>query len=205
MGVCVDLLKGWDLECDGAQYRKYFQQLVLVNRADVDEYLIDSTSTTNNIAFNLKDGKTGFLFRSSENGTVINAEFSKSVRKGIVYYDHKMELAITGVDEDSKTMLKQLDMSDYFGAIQFKDGTVEIHGFSYGLKTDSYNYTPQGLGGSIISLVSKYPEYDPPYVYLSDDPIEDFNCLFSCSTCIFGGDFNDDFNDDFLIGTCEGS
>lgn len=205
MSVCVDLMKGWDLECDGVTFKKYYQNIVLVNRADVDEFLINSTSTSNRITFNLKEDKTGFLFRSSENGNVINAEFSKSVKNGIVLYEHKLDLAVTGINEDSKTMLKQLDMSDYFGAVHFKDGTIEIHGFSYGLKTDPYTYTPQGLGGGILSLVSKYSEYDPPYIYNSPTPIEDFDNLFADIPAIYGGDFNDDFNDDFFIEENTGS
>lgn len=215
MGVCVDLMKGFDLECDGALYRKYFQNIVLVNRNDVDEFFINSSSTKNRIYFNLLEDKTGFLFRSTENGGTINAEFSKSVKNGIVLYDHKLDLAVTGINEDSKTMLKQLDMADYFAAVHFKDGTIEIHGFSFGLKTDPYTYTPQGIGGGIISLVSKYPEYDPPYVYVpSLDPnasgydeqaIEDFNNLFANIPLIYGGDFNFDFNNDFFIEENTGS
>src|SRR5690606_1830493 len=114
-----------------------------------------------------------------------------------VLYDHKIEIAVVGVDENSKTMLKQLDFSDYFGALQFKDGTIEIFGFNYGLKTDPYNYTPQGIGGAVISLVSKYEEYDPPYVYAGDSI--DFDNLFANIPSFLGGDFNNDFNNDFFI------
>jgi hypothetical protein len=207
MSICAELLNGFDLECDGAIYKKYFQQIVLVNRADVNEFAITSTILKNRIYFNLLEGKTGYLFRNTENGSVINAEFSKSLKDGIVYYDHRLEVPVIGVNEDSKSILKQLDKADYFAAIHFKDGTIEIHGFNYGLKTEPYTYTPQGTGGAILSLVSKYSEYDPPYVYVpSLDPnatgydanaVIDFNNLFTNINPIFGGDFNDDFNDDF--------
>lgn len=207
MSVCLDLMKGFDLECDGAVYRKYYQNIVLVNRADVDQFYISTTATQHRIYFNLNSGKTGFLFRNTENGGVINADFSKTTDKGINYYEHKLSMPIVGVNEDSKTMLKQLDKADYFAAIHFKDGTVEIHGFNFGLKTQDYTYQPQGSGGAILDLVSKYREYDPPYVYVpSLDPddtgydpqaIIDFNNLFADIPPIYGGDFNDDFNDDF--------
>src|SRR5690606_32113299 len=171
MSVCAEILKGFDLECDGVLYKKYYQNIILINRADLNEVVINSSFTNNNITFNLKEGKTGYLFRSTENGGIINAEFSKSTKKGINYYEHKLETPITGIDENAKTMLKQLDNSDYFGVVHFKDGTIEVHGFNYGLKTENYNYTPQGFGGAVLSLVSKYPEYDPPYVYVSDTPV----------------------------------
>jgi hypothetical protein len=207
MSVCYEILKGFDLECKGAEFRKYFQNIVLVNKNDVKEFFIASSATDNRIWFNLKEDKTGFLFRSSENGGSINAEFSKSERSGIVYYSHKLQMPIVGVDESTKTMLKQLDMSNYFAAVHFKDGTIEIHGFNNGLKTDPYTYTPQGLGGGLLSLVSRYEEYDPPYTYfpsLSEDSegweqqaIEDFNNLFGNIPDIYLGDFSDDFSDDF--------
>jgi len=197
MSVFIDLIKGFDLECEGANFRKYFQNVVLINRKDLKDYSINSSSTLNSILFNLLESKSGYLFRTTDNGGVINADFSKSEKNGIVTYEHKIEIAVTGVNENSKTMLKQLDMANYFGAIQFKDGTIEIHGFDYGLKTSNYTYTPQGLGGAIISLVSKYSEYDPPYVYAGNEA--DFNNLFLDIPVFLAGDFNQDFSDDFFI------
>ncbi len=194
MSVCVKLMKGFDLECEGAEYRKYYQNAVLINRSDVENFTINSGIETNNIIFNLLATKTGYLFRSTENSSSIKLEFSKSEKKGIVYYDHKMDLPIIGVTENSKTILKQLDMSDYFGAIQFKDGTIEIVGFNYGLKTSNYTYDP---AGTVISLESKYSEYDPPYVYGGD--ASDFDNLFADIPNINVGDFNNDFNNDFYI------
>lgn len=211
MSVCYSIMKGFDLECSGAEFRKYYQNIVLVNRSDVDSFIINSDIETNRIYFNLKENKTGFLFRSSENGGVINADFSKRENGGIVYYQHKLQMPIVGVSENSKTMLKQLDFSDYFAAVHFKDGTIEIFGFNYGLKTDNYNYTPQGLGGGILSLISKYDEYDPPYTYRprndgwEDEAIIDFNNLFANIPNVWCGDFNDDFNDDFFIDCETGS
>lgn len=209
MSVCLDLMKGFDLECDGAVYKKYYQNIVLVNRADVDQFYISSTATQHRIYFNLNSGKTGYLFRSTENGGSINADFSKSTQKGINYYDHKLNIPVVGINENSKTLLKQLDKADYFAAIQFKDGTVEIYGFNFGLKTQNYSYQPQGSGGTTLDLVSKYKEYDPPYVYVPSldyndtgyDPQAeiDFNNLFADIPPIYGGDFNNDFNDDFYI------
>src|SRR5690606_18372771 len=159
MSICAEILKGIDLECLGNEFRKYYQNIVLVNKKDVKEFYINSSTSFNRIYFNLNEGKTGFLFRSSENGTSLTASFSKTERKGVVYYSHKLQVPVVGANEAAKTMLKQLDFSDYFAAIHFRDGTIEIHGFNYGLKTDGYTYEPQGQGGGIIPLVSRYEEY----------------------------------------------
>ena len=208
MSICAEILKGFDLECVGAEFKKYYQQIVLVNKNDVDEFYINSSTSYNRIYFNLLAGKTGYLFRGSENGSSFTASFQKREDKGIVYYSHRLQLPIVGVNEASKTMLKQLDFSKYFAAIHFKDGTIEIHGFKNGLKTDGYTYEPQGMGGAMIPLISRYDEYDPPYTYYpglgvatgwEEQAIEDFNNLFANIPAIYAGDFNDDFSDDFYI------
>ncbi len=209
MSICAEILKGFDLECLGAEFKKYYQQIVLVNKKDVDEFYINSSTSFNRIYFNLLEGKTGFLFRSTENGASFTASFDKTERKGVVYYSHKLQVPIVGANEEAKTMLKQLDFSNYFAAIHFKDGTIEIHGFKNGLKTDGYTYEPQGMGGAMIPLVSRYDEYDPPYTYfpsLNDGSVDagvlaitDFNNLFANIPAIYQGDFNSDYNSDFFI------
>lgn len=205
MSACYQLMKGFDLECFGAKFTKYYQQAVLINKKDVDEYKIVSSTDKNRVSFNLKEGKTGFLFRGSENGSSFSASFSKTEKKGVTYYSHNLELPIVGVNEDSKTMLKQIDLTNFFAATHFKDGTIEIHGFKNGLKTEAYTFES---GQATIPLISRYEEYDPPYVYYpsrgdKDDwknlAIQDFNNLFANITPIFQGDFNNDFNDDFYI------
>jgi hypothetical protein len=204
--ACKKLLQGFEVGCDDF-YNKYYQNIVLINRQDVANFLISSTDTQHRISFYLLPGKTGFLFRAPEQSSVLRASFSKSVVKGVPLYDHNMQVPVIGVNETSKVMLKNLDLSDYFGAIQFKDGTVEIYGFHYGLKTVDYDYQPQGdVGGSVIDLVSRYSEIDPPYVYqtsltadVSDTAESHFNALFANIPDVLAGDFNDDFNDDFLI------
>lgn len=200
MSACIQLMKGFDLECFGAKFTRYYQQIVLINKKDVDEYRITSTVDKNRIEFNLLTGKTGFLFRGSENGSAFQATFDKIEKKGVTYYSHNLELPIVGVNEDSKTMLKQLDMSNYFAATHFKGDTIEIHGFKNGLKSEGYTFAN---GQATIKLSSRYDEYDPPYIYIpgrevsEGTAIRDFNNLFANIPVIYQGDFNKDFNNDF--------
>lgn len=200
MSVCAEILNGLNLACETGFVKKYYQQIVLINKVDVDDFVINSNVSENNINFFLKSQKTGFLFIGSEIGNSFSASFTKSEERGIVYYTSKLTLPVMGVDESSKSILKQLDFSRYFAAIQFKDGTVEIHGFPYGLKTEGYTYEPQPTGGGNITLVSRFPEYQPPFIYKCTRlgcENKDFNNLFSNNTEIIRGDFNDDFNNDF--------
>lgn len=213
MSGCVKLLAGLDVACLEI-LKKYYQSIVLVNKEDVKTVSINSTAERNRIAFNLKPERTGLLFRGNENASVLSASFSKKEKDGIPMYNHKIQIPVVGVAEAIKALLKQLDLSNCFAAIQFKSGEVEIYGFNYGLKTDSYDYQAQSsFGGAPINMSSRYDEYDPPYIYLpptlqdtqgngntsEEQAIINFNNLFSTIPDVITGDFNDDFNNDFYI------
>lgn len=197
---CVKLLNGLDLSCFDL-INKYYQQIVLVNKADVNDYLITSNDTNNRIAFNLKAGKTGFLYIGNEAGSVFSASFKKTADNRIPLYEHKAQLPVSGVSESVKVILHKLDLADYFAAIQFKDGTVEIIGFTHGLTSEDYEYQPQSaIAGAVLNLVSKYDEYHTPYnYYASGMENTHFNNLFAGIGTIRGGDFNDDYSNDFYI------
>src|SRR5690606_27400965 len=135
-----------------------YQQVVLVNRADVLNKLIltstvdinDNYTCRHRVLFNLKPDKTGFRFTLNENATQIFAIAEKTTTEGFPQYSHAVNIVLFGVDEATKCLLKQLDNGDYFAALQFLDGTVEIFGFEYGLTTSNYSYDPQNLGGGAI-------------------------------------------------------
>jgi len=198
---CVKLLKGIDLTCDNGWKNKYYQNVVLINRADVEGFNIITNNDEHRIKFNLLTGKTGVLFQASELKDLLSASFTKSNSKGIPYYDHKMQIAVVGTNEYVKTLLKQVDNSNYFGAIQFKNGDIEIYGFENGLKSDGYDYQAQGgIGGAPINLSSVISEYEPPYLYKgTGNDTDDFNNLFGNIPSVLNGDFNNDYNDDFFI------
>ena len=210
---CVKLYRGQDITCQ-SNYKKYYQQVVLVNKDDVKNHVITSNvptysgksniSTLHRIRFYLKPGKKGYLFRGPENANTYLATFSKETDDNIPQYVHSVQLPIFGAKESTKVILKTLDFAKYFAAVQYMDGTVEIYGFENGLTTDDYDYDLQGGGGgSILTLISKDNgmEDDPPYVYIPTDgnANEDFNNLFVDIPNVVLGDFNDDFNDDFDI------
>jgi len=205
---CLQLMKGHDIECL-EYFNKYYQNIVLVNRDDLESFKILADGENNRITFKLKPGKTGYLFRGSEKASSLRASFSRTEKNNRAYYKHLCQIPVVGVKEDTKTLLRQLDNSNCFSAIQFKDGTVEIFGFNYGLKTSPYTFEAQGFGGAEVQMESKYEELDPPYVYFVSSKAEDiggldtpenhFNNLFANLPEVYGGDFNNDFNNDFYV------
>jgi hypothetical protein len=194
---CVNLIKGFDIGCE-ALFRKYYQNVILINKGDVKQVAVSTTNDQHRIQFNLLQDKTGYLFKGNENVGLLNAKFSKKEEKGVPYYNHNVDVVVAGTSENIKTLLKQIDNSNYFAVIQFKSGDVEVYGFDNGLGSGSYEYSAQSpLGGSVIGLSSKYDEYEPPYLYYSNTINEDFNNLFTGLEDFLGGDFNSDFNNDF--------
>lgn len=199
---CVNLIKGFDATCGDNFVNKYYQNAVLINKSEIQDKVVTSSDTKNRVSFNLEEGATGYLFQANEKVALITGRFSKNEKKGVPYYTHKVDIVVYGVDEDAKTLLKQLDQGEFVVALEFKDGTVEIFGFDHGMKTTNYEYSGQGSnGGAVISLESRSEEYDPPYEYVSltGTAVGDFDNLFADIGNILVGDFNNDFSDDFYI------
>lgn len=195
--ACKTLIHEQDLSCTDV-HRKYYQQIVLVNIQDVNEVVYDVNENNHAIVFNLVDGATGYRYRGNENVSLYSASFSKSTRKGQPLYSHSVSLPVVGVGTTTKLVLKELDLANYFAAIQFRDGTIEIYGFENGLTTENYNFEAQnGLGGIGLTLNSKFEEDDPPYIYLGGET--NFNNKFAGIGDLLGGDFSDDFSNDFYI------
>lgn len=202
---CETLRAGLDLSC-GNIVKKYYQQAVLVNRDDILNKLIltstlsieDIYDCRHRVAFNLKENKNGFLFSTSENSSSIFGVVEKSIVQGIPQYLHSVTILVLGVSEAVKCVLKQLDYADYFVALQLYDGTVEIYGFEFGMTTDNYTYDPMNSeGGAIIKLKSNSEALEDELPFIYDGDSTDFDNLFADVVFNPSGDFNDDFNNDF--------
>lgn len=210
MSICEQLRSGQNTICNPPA-QKYYQQVVLVNREDVNNSRIvtsfvnidDTYNCRNRVYFDLKDNKTGYRFTSNESGMTVFGLWEKTIVNGIAQYSHSVNIVLTGVDEDVKCLMKQLDSGDYFAALQYYDGTIEIFGFEFGLTTSNYSYDPANLGGGAIIKLNSMPdalEDEPPFVYKTQTPglgITDFDNDFVGVVYDVNGDFNDDFNFDF--------
>jgi hypothetical protein len=208
--TCQKLRAGLNASCI-IPSTKYYQQVVLVNREDLLNKRIVTSSVTiddeylcrHRVFFNLKEGKTGYRFSINETASQIFGIAEKTTTEGIPQYSHSVNIVLLGIDEATKCLLKQLDYGDYFAALQFYGGTIEVFGFEYGLTTSNYSYDPQNLsGGAIIKLnsLSDSLEDELPFVYKSttlNNEVIDFDNDFSENEFDVNGDFNADFNHDF--------
>lgn len=187
--TCGTLKSGLDLSCT-APVRRYFQQAVIINKADIEDYTITAPTGAGgtcayNVAFSLKDDKTGYIIKGSENGSTFKGMYAKSLSDlGFVQYAHTVQILVAGVDEASKCILEALDKGSYVVALQIGE-KVEIYGLENGLTTGDYTYDVQeGGGGTAITLTSREssPEGKLPLIYKSattDGEIADFDSAFA--------------------------
>lgn len=192
VSLCAKLLSGQDASCVPLK-RRYYQQAVVINKSDIDEYTItrtdyesDTPTCAYNVAFTLKDGATGYLFQGPESGSSYFGNYAKTTSDlGFAQYAHTAQILVVGSTEDAKCVLDSLDKGSFIVALQFTDGTVEIYGMDNGLSTGDYSYDIQaGGGGSVIALSSKEtsPENYLPLVYVSAVPGQesaDFDSKFA--------------------------
>lgn len=180
--LCARLSNGQDAACVALK-KKYFQQAVIINRADIDgdsivisktDYDTPPYTCKYTVAFDLKVGTTGYRFTGPENGNGYFGRYNKSINDlGIVGYAQEVQMLVVGADEVSKCVLESLDKGSYVVALQFSDGTVEIYGIDNGLSTGDYTYSiAENGGGSLIILSSNEttPENSLPFVYASTVP-----------------------------------
>lgn len=177
--ICGKLKDGLDTSCEPLM-RKYYQQAVVINKNDIDDYTVNIDNGENgceyNVEFSLKEGAKGFRFMGAENGNVFLGRYSKSVNEdnGHVEYIPETQFFIGGVSEKVKCILDTLDKGRYVVAMQAVNGTVEIYGIRNGLTTDEYDYSPaENGGGASIVLKSNEdaPESELPLVYKSENEI----------------------------------
>lgn len=190
--ICATLLAGQNSVCEPVK-RRYYQQVVLINKADIAEYEIQRTdynvenpTCSYKVTFTLEEGKTGYMFLGPENGSNFFGSFDKTTSDlGFSQYNHNASMLIVGATEDAKCILDSLDKGSFVAAYQFTDGTVEIYGMDNGLSTGDYTYDIQGGGGGTAIVLSSgdiRPENYLPLVYESAIPgneSADFDAKFA--------------------------
>lgn len=175
--ICGTLKNGQDASCI-APVRRYYQQAVVINKNDIDTTTVVITTPTAeeptcaySVEFSLKEGKTGYKFVGSENGSTYKGSFDKTLSDlGFVQYKHNAQILVIGADEESKCILDSLGKGTYVVAFQFSDGTVEIYGMQTGLTAGDYTYDVQEGGGGtpiILSSLDIAPEGYVPLIYKS--------------------------------------
>src|SRR5690606_15882501 len=143
--VCSKLNRGFNGLCESNTGR-FVQKAVLVNYTDVVFQSINDSDTMHNIVFALFNPtapnqplKMGYDFTAPVISDAIFSEYSMNRDKGVVTYEHSLEVILSGVDEKLKVLQKQLDSGLFLGATKYSDGTIQILGSENGLIVNPYN------------------------------------------------------------------
>jgi len=191
--LCAKLFNNLDISCI-APPRKFWQQVVLINKSDIADYTVTLPNATTeecnyNVSFTLADGTTGYRITGPEAGSSFYGAYDKSRSDiGFAQYIHNVGFLVAGESEESKCILESLDKGSFVAALQLKDGTVLIYGLINGLTTGDYSYNIQEGGGGtpiILSSLEDAPEGNLPLVYVSAVPgqeSEDFDDAFAVAS-----------------------
>lgn len=199
--VCSKLKRGFDGACY-SNVGRFIQRAVLINYTDVVFQAINNNDTMHNIVFALFNPtnptgiqRRGYNFTAPVISDSIRSEYSMKRSKGVITYNHSMEIILNGVDENIKILQKQLDGGMFLGATKYSDGTIQILGSENGLQVEPYTYADSG----VITLSSIIDEYSVPYIYAGDE--EDFDNGWNNTKQVvnLSGEFNKDFSKDFRV------
>lgn len=161
--ICSKLLSGQDSACVQL-IKRYFQQIVIIPMVDIAEktitktdYSVENPVCKYQVAFSLKEGKTGFRFSGPENGNSFYLTVDKSTTEaGHVQYTHTVNMLFAGMSEADKCILEALDKGSYLVAFQqMGSDLIEIAGAQFGLSTGDYTLDFANNGGAVqLTLVS---------------------------------------------------
>ena len=199
MTICGQLNKGQDNSCPTLQ-KGYIQEAKIINFNDTETFEItsscDETESKHRINFALKEGAKAYAFAGNASGNAIRGWYSKSVDdNGYPMYVHHVQIVLTGVTEEQKCILRNLDVGLYYVAVKLRNyvtdagvseiqEAIEVYGFGNGMTTADYDYDITETGGVVvIELTSQegMKEGDIPYMYVSateGSEIEDWDSDF---------------------------
>lgn len=190
---CAELKNGLDLSCV-RPVSKYNQQVVLINKSDIDTSTIIAPWTEDYpaggcnyfVQFELLPGKTGYRFSYPIKGSgVFGTADTVTTDNGYTTFIHHINAMISNATEEEKCILDALSKGQVVGALQLQDGTVEIFGMRYGLFMDDTTIDIQAGGGvSAVVLSSREDgaEDYAPLIYkpqLGGSAEADFDALFA--------------------------
>lgn len=173
--ICAELANGKDLSC----YKptsKYYQQLVLINFADIDPDTVvapwleeEPAECVGSVQFVLNSGATGYRFTFPERSALVFGTFDYAITdQGYPSFIHRINFGASALSAEDKCMLQALLTGKFVAAVQLSDGTVEVYGLQNGLYAEAFTFDTQTNGGvtpvTLASLETN-PESYVPLVY----------------------------------------
>lgn len=187
--ICYQLNKGFK-QCYASHLGRWVQRVVLINKLDVDEVVIDN----NLISFTLNASKRGFHYEYSDTFIQVLGNYEVVEKNNYKQFRHNIQMAISGLDFDTRF----INNGEYFAALLDNKGRVYIFGFDYLLKPEDYLFESHKINSLTLRSGDIGLESTIPLRYVSENPKGDFMDDFANNTLVeVFGEFSNDFNDDF--------
>lgn len=191
---CAELKNGLDLSCV-RPVSKYDQEIVLINKSDIDTSTIVAPWTEDYptedcnyfVQFELLPGKTGYSFKFPLKGSGVSGTFDVTTTdNGYSTFIHHINMLIANATEEQMCIIDQLVRGQLVGALKHND-TVIIYGMQYGLFMDDGTVDLQSGGGVSAVVLSSREDGAEDYAPLIYKPqpggsaVADFDALFANS------------------------
>ena len=184
--ICDIVGQNFAQGCSNDFVSKYYQQIVLINKSDINPSTIIKDTTTPgayNVFFALKTGKKGYRFTGNESNRSISGvtEKTKDAVAG-VRYNHKVNYTIYSTSQEIKRLFKAFDKGLFVAALQLTNGEVEIYGLDNGLISGDYTLDVSGTKGAtalVFQSDEESLENNLPYTFKSADPNANFDVEFA--------------------------
>jgi len=187
MATCGNIFANLSISCTDKPTGGLEQQIVLINRADIDltASVVDSTlsssaGTHKVTSLVCKAGKTGYEISSYNDKRLLLAAFNLNRNEdGPNDYTHSINIRAFDLSEETLVFLKGLgEGAEVVAVIQYNDkgalsaNAFGVYGFSKGLKVGEMAYNSnENKGMTMITLASQEPDLEPfpPMLYFDTD------------------------------------
>lgn len=176
MEICGKIVKDMLADCENPPKGGMEQQVILMNRSDLDEVVKTSSTNdgTHSASFSLTSGTTGFLVTGYANKQLFTYGWSLNVADDQPDdFTHTLSLRLFNCSEDTNSFVNGLALgADIVAVVKSKAGCYEILGLDGGLKiTEASKNSNENKAATVFVLSSSGTDTEPktPYIYFDTD------------------------------------
>lgn len=178
--VCGTIVSDQLIDCNSTIIKGIEQSVLLINKCDVKDYVVDKTDTTHKVtALNLELTKVGFIIQGISGKSLFTGSHSLNSNDDAPDdWSHAINMRGWNLTEENLIYIRSLGKGAELVAITLDktssadEDKYKIYGLENGLKLTEYaQNTGENRGAFIYTLSSKDPDFetDPPLVYLESD------------------------------------
>lgn len=178
--ICGKVLTDQLIDCNTAFIKGIEQQILLINRCDIDTIVVDKTDTTHKATnITLKSGSQGYLIQGLNGKTLFyHGHTINANDDGPDDVTHEIGMRGYNMSEANLIYIRSLVRGADLVAITLdkvagaSDDKYKVHGLEQGLKVNEYSFkSNENKAAFIYTLTSRGEDQEsvPPLVWLEAD------------------------------------